>query len=246
VDGPWRLVGGLDIGFEDKTAFVLAAYSTKLRELRHVWDFSKAHMVVDDVADMLARVFERFGSVEKIFVDTGNLGKMVVQSLMRRGFPLEAAEKREKNDFIELLNSAFSRGEVKIVESATCEGLGWESALEEQLLSNAWDLSKGTREELARQGRLREDDSIPNDNTDALLYLFRGSLHQFGMAPAPSGPAPGTPEWRLQWEKQQLAAARTHQSSDRALGGMPRPPTFVRNALQRDQWLPTPGRFKSF
>ncbi len=235
---PWRLVGGLDIGFEDKTAFVVAGYSARLRQLRHVWDFSKAHMVVDDVADVLQAAFERFGTIEKIFADTGNLGKMVVQTLCRRGFPIEAAEKREKFDFIELLNSAFTRGEVKIVEH---------TPLEEQLLANAWDLSGGTREELARQGRLREDDSIPNDSADAFLYLFRGSLHQFGMATQPSGPPPGTPEWVAQWEKKQLAAARVVTPPQEALlGGMPRAPSFVRKALQRDNQWSIPGRSPKF
>jgi hypothetical protein len=230
---PWRLVGGLDLGFEDKTAFVVGAYSSKLRELRVVHDFSRSHMLVDDVADMLDEAFDRFGTIEKIFADTGNLAKMVVETLARRGFPIEAAERREKYDFIELVNSAFTRGEIKIIER---------TILEEQLLADAWDLSKGTREELARQGRLREDDAIPNDSADAFLYMFRGSLHQFGTTALADEPLPGTPEWVTAWERKQLAAARTHNPQS-ILGGLPRAPNFVRKALQRDQWLPTPGRY---
>ncbi len=229
---PWRLIGGLDIGFEDKTALVVAAYSAKLRELRHVFDFSKEHMVVDDVADLLARTFEEYGAIEKIFADTGNLGKMVVETLVRRGFPIEAADKREKYDYIELLNSAFTRGEVKIVEGTT---------LHEQLLMNAWDLEKGTREELARMGRLREDDSIPNDTADAFLYLYRGSLHRFGFSPPPQEPPPGTPEWVEKWTREQLRRARQPEPDNRL--GTPRAPHFVRRALQRVQWPTKPSRW---
>jgi hypothetical protein len=235
-DGPWRLVGGLDIGFEDRTAFVLAAYSTKLRVLRHVWDISAPHMLIDDVADMLTTATARFGTIEKIFADNSGLAKMIVESLKRKGFPLEAAEKREKNDFIELLNSAFTRGEVQIVQG---------TPLEEQLLLNAWDLSDGTREELARQGKLREDDAVPNDSTDALLYLYRGSLHQFGMGTPASGPAPGTPEWIVAYEREQLKRARVVPVGDPRISNTLNAPRFVRTALERGQCLPTPGRFKT-
>lgn len=239
---PWRFVAGLDIGFEDKTALVVAAYSSRLRELRHVWDCSREHMVVDDVADLLAGAMERFGQIERIFADNGGLGKMVVETLKRRGFPIEAAEKREKYDFIELLNSAFTRGEVKVLEGGTCRAMGFESTLEEQLLCNAWDLRNGTREELARLGRLREDAAIPNDCADAFLYLYRGSLHQFGWNEPTEEPVYGTVEWIVAWEKEQLRKARAEKEPDR-LGGLPRHPNFVTKALSRGQWLPTPGRF---
>jgi hypothetical protein len=232
--GPWRLVGGLDIGFEDRTALVVAGYSAKAGELRHVWDFSKAHMVVDDVADLLAEAQAKFGPIEKFFADTGGLGKMVVESLTRMGFPIEAAEKREKFDFIELLNSAFTRGEVKVIEG---------TVLEQQLLTNAWNLEKGTREELARQGRLREDDAIPNDSADAFLYLYRGSMHRFGFTPKAAGPPPGTREWVTAWEKRQLALVRVPTNAD-PLVRPTRAPGHVRAAL-RGQWQPpTLGRFK--
>lgn len=234
--GPWRLIAGLDIGFEDRTALVVAGYSAVAGELRHVFDFSQAHMVVDDVADMLRRAQETYGTIEKIYADTGNLGKMVIKSLERSGFPIEAAEKREKYDFIELLNSAFTRGEVKIIPG---------TVLEDQLLTDAWDLEKGTREELARLGRLREDDAIPNDSVDAFLYLYRGSLHRFGVAKKVPAPQVGTPDWVRAYERDQLARARLPSQTDRLV--IDRAPNAVRNALahdQRGEWLPIPGRFK--
>lgn len=237
ADGHWRLVGGLDLGFEDRTAFVIAAYSTKYRQLRHVADLSAPHMLPDDVDDMLRAAYDKYGSLEKLYVDGSGLGKMICAGLARKGHPVEIAEKREKNDHIELLNSAFARGEVQIIEK---------TELENQLLTNAWDLDKGAKDELARLGRLREDDSIPNDCVDAFLYLFRGSLHKFGHADTPDAPLPGTPEWVRVWEREQLRRAR-QPSPDRATNNLGRAPTFVRSALssKRDQWLPTPGRFKS-
>jgi hypothetical protein len=236
--GPWRLIAGLDIGFEDRTALVVAAYSAVAGELRHVFDHSQAHMVVDDVADLLRSTQERLGAIEKIYADTGNLGKMVVATLARSGFPVEAAEKREKYDFIELLNSAFTRGEVKIIPG---------TLLEEQLLTDAWDLEGGTREELARLGKLREDDAIPNDSVDAFLYLYRGSLHRFGVAKRVPAPQVGTPDWVRAYERDQLARARAASNAQNDRLVTHRAPNAVRNALaldQRGEWLPTPGRFK--
>lgn len=233
---PWRLVGGLDIGFEDATAFVVAGYSAKLRQLRHVWDHSQPHLLVDELADLIKRTYQQFGSIERIFADVGNLGKMVVETLIQRyGFPIEKADKREKFDHIELLNSAFSRGEVLIVEG---------TMLHEQLLKNAWDLKDGTKDQLARAGRLREDPSVPNDSTDAMLYLYRGSLHHFGREAERAPPEFGTPEWMIAREKAALRAARQKfaQASDAKLGDnrFTNAPLEVQRALTRDKerWTP--------
>lgn len=231
---PWRLIGGLDIGYEAPTAFVLAAYSTRLRQLRHVWDFSKPHLLPPDIAEVIRGAITRFGPIEQIFCDCGNLGKMIVKTLVREyGFPLEAAEKREKYDYIELVNGAFAHGEIQIIEN---------TPLEIQLLTNAWKLpdeKQETIDDLARRGKLKEDDTIANDSADAFLYLYRGSMHHFGICAAAVGPVEGTPEWRSIWEKAQLAKARAEVKAsltrDTRLGNnnLPRAPSFVQRALTR-------------
>lgn len=233
---PWRFVGGLDIGYEAPTAFVVAAYSQRLGQLRVVADYSRTHMLVPDIAEMIQQAQSIFGPLERIYADVGNLGKMVVETLVHEyGFPLEKADKREKYDFIELLNAAFARGEVLIIEH---------TQLETQLLTNCWDLrdeAKGTRDSLARRGKLREDDSIPNDSTDALLYLFRGSLHHFGWTQPEEVPAHGTPEWVKAWEQKQLAAARREFAPKKRgeyFNNLPKAPHFVTRALTRSGWSP--------
>lgn len=235
---PWRLIAGLDIGYEAPTAFVVAAYSRKLRQLRHVWDISRPHMLVPDIAEMIQSAIRRFGAIERIYVDAGNLGKMIVQTLIREhGFPLEKADKREKADYIELLNGAFVRGEVLIVEN---------TPLEHQLMTNAWDLQddvkmdgESLKDVLARQGKLREDRNVPNDSTDAFLYLFRGSLHSMGVpAPVPE-PVEGSPEWVKKREIAALRAARDEFKPGRNYpveNSLPRAPNFIRRALD-SQWL---------
>lgn len=237
--GPWRFIAGLDIGFEDATALVLAAYSPKLRQLRHVWDYSAKHLLVDDLAALIHDTEQRFcggARIECIYADTGGLGKMLVETLIAsHGFPIERAEKREKFDHIELLNSAFARGEVLVIEN---------TVLEDQLLHVSWDLRGGSREEMAHAGRLREDPSVANDVADAFLYCFRGSLHRFGAAPmAEYLPDYGTPEWVRAWEKEQLRRARAEKPGRVLTNSLPPAPWFARPALQRrGEWIPSTPR----
>ncbi len=227
--GPWHILGGLDLGFNDATALVVAAYSQKARELRHVHDWNTAHLLPDDVAELLRESQRKFGKFERVYADTAN-GKMVVEFLKNQGFPMEKAEKREKNDHIELQNSAFHRGEIKIIE---------DTVLEHQLITNQWALGDRTLEELARLGRLVEDKSIPNDSFDAFLYLFRGAMHRFGPQAGEAPPEYLSPEWTRTWEKDQLRAARASLRStpfDKALRGEHSAPTALRNALSKKPW----------
>lgn len=234
---PWHLIGGLDLGFQEPTAFVVAAYSQRLGELRHVWDTSTQHMLVPDVAEMIREAQRKFGKLETIYADVGNLGKMVVETLVKDGFPLERADKREKNDHIELLNGSFYRGEVKIVEDTK------PNSLHNQLITNQWALGDNSFSDLARAGRLVEDKSVPNDTCDAFLYLYRGAQHRYGRPDPVSGPDEGTREWVAIWEKDQLRRARAETRGtpfDRALRGDAGAPQHLRRALTKGEpWTST-------
>ncbi len=227
---PWRFVAGLDLGYEAPCALVVLGYSQAMKVVRHVFDRSEKHLLVHDVADMLRDAIARCGSIEAIYADVGNLGKMVVQTLITEGFPLEVAQKKEKFDHIEVANSMFSRGEIQIIEG---------TVLETQLLTNAWDLDASSAkfgkdvkvEHLARIGKLVEDKNIPNDSTDAFIYALRGALHRFGVTEAAQvAPEAGT----RAWEKEQLRRyrARLSRPDERFAGShMNRAPDFARRAL---------------
>ncbi len=226
----------MDLGFNDATALVVAAYSQKTRELRHVYDVSSSHLLPDDVADMLREAERKFGKIEQIYADTSN-GKMVVEFLKKLGFSMERAEKREKYDHIELLNSAFHRGEIKLIENTT---------LEHQMITDAWALGDRTFAEMARLGRLVEDNSIPNDVADAFLYLFRGAMHRYGQYAVEPGPDYLSIEWVKKWEKQQLIAARKSEGAtpfDRALSGKNTnaPASLMDSLIKKKKWKTPSG-----
>lgn len=151
----WRFLLGLDLGFEDDFALVVGAYSVTDETLYHVYDFKINHQDVYQVAEHMSQVLERFDrKFSAVVADAGGLGKMVIETLNRRhGFQIKAAEKREKNDHIELLNGDFRTGRVKIIPG---------SDLEKELLSLQWDLTSNSKEKLAHAGKLKEHPHQPN------------------------------------------------------------------------------------
>lgn len=197
--GPWRFVLGIDLGYVDESALVLAAYSETLKELRHVYDFKAPGMTVDDFFDEIFAVIERYGRPDAIVADTAGGGsKMLVETLNQRyGLGIEPAKKTEKQDHIELVNSDFAGGRIKIIPG---------SDLAHELSGLQWDLSRESKMVLARTGRLREDPACPNHLCDALLYLYRYSYHFWSSAPE-AGLTPYTPAWWVEFEQKQLNAA---------------------------------------
>lgn len=169
--GKWHLVAGLDYGFEDATAFVVLAYSEN-EDRVFVLDTHKApHLDFDGVAVKLKELSARY-NLQAIICDTSN--KQLTETLKaRHGLPMVYAEKTEKFVYIELLNSDFQAGRIRIP---------YGGELEAELCQLQWDLSAGTKHELAAQGKLKEDKSTPNHLCDALLYGWRYCQHHFSSA----------------------------------------------------------------
>lgn len=202
--GPWHLVFGLDLGFEDPTALVVAAWSESVREVRHVHDESHQHLTPEQVLGLLAETAQRFGTPEMVVADAAGLGKMIVAWFEERGIPIVKADKADKNDHIELINAEFASGNIKVIERTT---------LEEQLSSVQWDLSDGKKEELSKRGRLFEDKACPNDVTDAFLYLLRYCYHGFATPPAEKS-EPGSDEWFAERERNAFKKAAERVRND--------------------------------
>jgi hypothetical protein len=116
---------------------------------------------------------------------------MLAEWFTERGIPMVRAERADKNDHIDLINGEFHTGRIKVVEN---------TKLEDQLCSVQWDLESDSKEVLAHKGRLFEDKKIPNDLTDAFLYLLRHCYHGFA-SPSVDAPRYGTPEWVQSMEK---------------------------------------------
>lgn len=222
-EGPWRFVLGIDLGFEDDSAFVLAAYSETLKQIRHVYDFKAPGMTLDDFFEEIFTIIEKYGRPDAIVADTAGGGsKMLIETLNQRyGLGIEPAKKTEKQDHIELVNSDFARGRIKIIPG---------SDLAHELAGLQWDLSRDSKMILARTGRLREDPACPNHLCDALLYLYRFSYHYWSEAGVRQIEK-GTEEWWAEYERQQLQKVLDRRHADRK-----DPHRMWRWAEGRDKW----------
>lgn len=196
--GPWHFVLGIDLGFVDDSALVLCAYSETTKEMRHVYDYKAPGLTIDAFIEVLFDVIDRYGRPEAIVADTAGGGsKMLVETLNQRyGLGIEPAKKTEKQDHIELVNSDFSTGRIKIIP---------DTDLAMELSGLQWDLSKDSKIKLARTGRLREDPACPNHLCDALLYVYRYSYHFWSETPAQDKPVRGTEAW---WKQEEQAAVQ--------------------------------------
>jgi hypothetical protein len=210
--GPWHLVMGLDLGYVDESAFVLAAYSESVKELRHVYDYKKSEMVVDDFAAKVLECIEIYGMPEAIVADTGGGGaKMIIEQINQKfGLGIIPAEKKDKQAYIELQNSEFHSERIKIIPGTD---------LAHELGGLQWDLSKNSKLILARTGRLKEDPNCPNHLTDAFLYIYKYSYHFWSELPAGTM-VKGTQEWWAAEEKriEEEACARHRERKNDKLG----------------------------
>lgn len=151
----FQYVLGMDIGWNDPCAFVVGAYTKKDDNLYIVEDYKKSEMYIDDIASKLEYFLNKYPSL--IIVADGQ-NKTVIQEIRKRhSIPIIAAKKEDKQAWIEIVNTEFLIGKIKILNS--CNGLI------EELKHLPWDYKKdGTR---------KEHDAFDNHESDSLLYLAR-------------------------------------------------------------------------
>lgn len=197
----WRFVYGMDMGHSDPFALQVFAYSDTHRTLFHVFEFEKTKMYAKTIAEVLlgpernvekpSGVIGRTGWPDGMSADTAGLGDALLEELAQvYGLRIDAAEKKNKHDAIELFNGDLIDGHVKILKG---------SKLEEQLQGLQWDVDDA--------GRLKEHKKQRNDCTDAAIYARRKAKHKFAQDPPPPR-KPKTWEQREQEAEDQAANPR--------------------------------------
>lgn len=188
-DVEWRYILALDQGFEDDFAMVGLAYSPYDGAARHVFDFKSPHLTVSYLAALIQERHQEY-NFDAMVTDVGPLKALVETLNQEYGLFLQPAEKQHKPDFIELINSDFHSGRLKIIP-------GSELALELEMLQ--WDLSKYTKAHAAKTNRLKEHEGLPNHLCDALLYGLRYCYHHWAKV-KPIELEMNSPAW---WEAQE-------------------------------------------
>ncbi len=147
---------GIDLGFNDASAFVVSAFGQYDRNCYVKEAHKKSGMIISDVAQ---RIQYYIGKYNPIACVVDNASKQAVEELKQRfSLPLIAAEKHGKSDFIEIMNSDYIQGYIKHLQPE-CNDLSIEHG------ALIWD-------EKAKPKWL-EHPSCENHLSDANLYAYR-------------------------------------------------------------------------
>jgi hypothetical protein len=151
----WRFLVGIDQGSTDPLAIQVAAYSLTSPLLHHCYEWETTRPTVGEIAIQLNLVAEQCGGwerVDEVLSDHGQLGDVILSTLLEtHGIFVEAADKKNKLDHIELTNGELKDGRAKIMKHSRL-------AAEMAVLQN----------DPKRPGKTTGG---PNNNTDAWLYL---------------------------------------------------------------------------
>ena len=177
----WHYVLGVDVGWHDKTAFALIAYSTESPVVRVTSVEAFSEMIPSEIGDYILQIIDAYHPTN-IVMDTGGLGKSIAEEMRKRfGIPVKAAEKKEKMANIELFNGDLQRGMIEINSTNT------------DLINQMNTLQK------ADNGL--EDPNMPNDQTDAILYSWRECKNYIYQEPIPKLDRDSNAYMEEQWEK---------------------------------------------
>jgi hypothetical protein len=153
----WQYVLGIDLGASQvkaTTAFVIVAHNPGVPECYVTHSEIHAGMYPSAIAEHIRVLFDRFGPM-KVVIDEGALGRGYGEEFRRRHhIPIIAASKSDKLGYIRLVNSAFERGELVLLDK--------NNTLAKELKELIWD-EKG----------LDAEKGMDNHMSDAMLYAWR-------------------------------------------------------------------------
>ena len=173
-DFDFEYILGVDLGFEDATAFTVVAFSRDLPFLYLIDEFKASHMIPTEIAQHIRELTNVYEFI-KIVVDTGGLGKSIAEEFrIRYQLPITPASKYDKFAYIELLNSDLASGFIKLPRG---------SGLEDEWRLLQWD-----------EKRQKESERCENHLSDAFLYAWRESRH-YCSEELVRAPKYGTNQW---------------------------------------------------
>src|SRR5574340_651308 len=187
----WHFVLGVDLGYNDDSAFVLGAYHTASPVLYLLEAYKEKGMDVTAVANRI-KSYQAARAVETVVIDGANK-QAVAEMANRHGLSLIPTEKVGKSDFIEIMNAEFLVGPRVLVDPAKCK------PLVEEYGGLVW-ADKDTKRE--------EHPACPNHATDAALYLWRYT-YAYASRPVTAPPKEGSKEWAEAQAAAMLAKARS-------------------------------------
>jgi hypothetical protein len=177
LDYDFDYILGVDLGFNDASAFTVCAFNRYLPTLYLVYEMKRVGMIPAEIAQHIEEL-EKTYKFTRIVMDTGGLGKSIAEEFrIRYNIPVIAASKHDKFSYIELLNGDLRSGFVKVPSDSEIVG--------------EWNLLQWA------ENQKTEDKRFENHLADAFLYAWRESKH-YCSEELPFNPRYGTKEY---WEK---------------------------------------------
>lgn len=174
--GEWTYNLGVDLGYNDDTAFSIVAYHEHDKNLYIVNTYKSSKMDITDVAYRIKKYQTDF-DLSTIIVDGANK-QAIAEMQNRHNLPLKSADKTGKSDFINLLNDELIQGRIKIHDINGRH-------LVEEMQALIWD-DKGVER--------KEHAACANHLCDATLYVWRYCYQYYSEKDLPA-PKPYTDEW---------------------------------------------------
>lgn len=160
----YNYVLGMDLGFNDSTAFTLSAYSEFDQNLYIVKTFDSSNMLIPEIGAKIDEWKSKY-PIHKFVIDGANK-QFVEQMRSTLQIPFVAAQKTEKAKFIRMMNSDLQSSKIKLLPG------------NEELLSEwrslVWDPKQAHPTELAR---------CKNHLADSTLYAWRFARHYLADTP---------------------------------------------------------------
>lgn len=158
----WQYVLGIDLGWEDASAFVVLGYHEHDPNVYIIKAAKHKRLTLSEVADKIREYMGEYPI--NYFIVDGAAKQGVEEIIKHHQLPLQYAEKTGKTDFIRIMNSDFISGKIKVSD------INAEPLIEEYdlLLWDKRSMDKGIFKEAA---------GFHGDCSDAALYAYRYCYH---------------------------------------------------------------------
>ena len=160
----YNFVLGMDLGYNDSTAFTLSAYSEFDLNLYIVKTYDSPKMLIPDIGAKIEE-WKRLYPIHKFVID-GASKQFVEQMRSTLQIPFVIAAKTDKVKYIKMINSDLRLGRIKVLPGNDELLSEWRSLV--------WDPKQAHPTELSR---------CKNHLADATLYAWRFARHYLADTP---------------------------------------------------------------
>lgn len=161
---------GIDLGFNDADAIAVIGWNKIDKRCYLVAEKVTPKQGITELMGQIAEMCKRYNPL-RVVMDEGGLGKKIGEELRKRyALPIQAAEKRRKLEYIELMNDAFLTKSFMAKRDSLF-------AQDSQIVE--WDFDKSTPDKMV----VKRDPH--SDIFDAVLYAYREAMHWLSEAPKP-------------------------------------------------------------